>query len=115
LEVLSKSTRTPVRPGPTAFWIASPERGTRVALDKLMPDNPGFIAGPTELLPSLETVVNIATGKQIQFALRYKNEKADRIVSFAKTMSDADLRALLACTEGIDERMMKALDARRAQ
>lgn len=114
MDVVSRSKLTAVRPGPTAFWIAAPDRGTRVTLGKLIPDKPGFIAGSTELMPSLEMVTNIATGKQIQFALRYKNEQADRIVSFAKTMSDADLRTLLACTKGIEGRMMKALDAQQS-
>lgn len=107
--MLSKNKLSAVQPAPTAFWIAAADQGIALTPFKLIPaDSAGFILGGTELVPALETMIDMATGKQMQFALRYEEEKLERVISFAATMPQTDFAALMSCIQGAQSRIEKA-------
>ena len=56
-------------------------------------------------LAASKLLLQIVNGQQIQFVVRYKSEKLEQIVSFAKPMEDANLSTLNACMAGIGDRL----------
>ncbi len=63
------------------------------------------VLGVADFIGGVKVLLATVSGKQMQFAVRYKAEKLDQIVSFAKPMEGSDLISLNACMDGLMERM----------
>jgi len=71
-------------------------------MQKVIPaEDKGFILGDADVVNTMNTVLAIAKGSPIQFAMQYKDEKVERIVSFSAPLNDADYSTLLRCFEGL--------------
>jgi len=89
-------------PAPTGFWIAEAGASSAASMQKVIPaEDKGFILGDADVVNTMNTVLAIAKGSPIQFAMQYKDEKVERIVSFSAPLNDADYSTLLRCFEGL--------------
>lgn len=93
-------------PAPLEFWIAGEAEGKALRIDKqLQSQTPGFILGGADLIESWKTILAIAHGERMQFALRYKGQGYDNVVSFGASMPDVELQPLMACLTGLEGRL----------
>jgi hypothetical protein len=93
-------------PAPVKFWVAKETEGVGVVTTKSTPsDTPAFTLFAADLIKTLDGVLAIAGGERMQFAVRYKAEAYDNVVSFAKGLSEQEMETLLACTRGVIQRM----------
>lgn len=94
-----------VTPAPVSFWTAKEFDGKALMPGKLIPaDTPGYILAPGDLPHSRKTILAMMHGERMQFAVRYRNQDYDTVVSFAGTLTDDELRPLTACLDGLLER-----------
>lgn len=101
-----------LQPAPVDFWIVGAEDGVPLRPKKLIPaEAPGFVLGVTELIPALEAMSSMAYGKRMQFAVRYKHEALDRVVSFQASMEKDDLITFEACSKGMQSRLNAVIEA----
>lgn len=95
-----------VIPAPVTFWIAKESEGKAMMPIKVFPaETSGYILARTEMLQAWSTLLSVIQGERMQFATRYKNQGYDTVISFAGTMPDAELKPLMACIEGLAQRM----------
>lgn len=104
--VARTQNRKVVTPSPVKFWIATESDEKTVAPQKILQsEDAGFILETADLMLTYQTIMNIAHGQRMQFAVRYKDQKYDRVISFAERMPDEELSALLTCMKSIANRM----------
>jgi hypothetical protein len=95
-----------VMPAPVTFWIAKESEGKALMPTKIIPaDTPGFILAGTDMLQAWSTVIAVIQGERMQFATRYKKQGNDTVVSFAGSMPEQELQPLMACMQGLAQRM----------
>lgn len=95
-----------VIPAPVAFWIAKESDGKALMPSKVIPaETPGYILAGGELVQTWQTVLAIIHGERMQFAVRYKNQGYDTVVSFSGKLKEEELKPLTACLEGMLERL----------
>lgn len=104
--------RKTVLPGPKDFWFS--ERASDIPLKPVKlakGEDAGFSLGLAEFKPTADVVMAILNGQVVQFALRYPNDKMDRIISFKVDMPKADAETFLDCLSGLQRRIESDLNA----
>ncbi|QOL48140.1 hypothetical protein [Massilia litorea] len=97
-----------VLPGPTNFWIAKESEGKALIPTKIFAaDSPGYILGLADFIGTLSAVTALLEGERMQFATRYKNQPYDTVVSFSGALSAEEAKPLMACLEGLINRMQE--------
>lgn len=87
---------------PKYFWIAEETSGDGLRPLKVMSaENEGFILQLADVAKSTEAMFSIATGKRMNFAVRYPSERLDYVVSFEAELSEREKQLLFACMDGI--------------
>jgi hypothetical protein len=106
-EILSgKGSMKAITPAPVKFWIAKESEGKALMQQKIIAaKTKGYILEGADLVQTMDAIMATITGKRMQFAVRYKNEPVDVVVSFAATMPEHESKPLMACFNGIIERM----------
>ena len=101
------STKTAI-PAPVKFWIAKEKVGKPITLSNIMPaDNAGFIIGSADLVDTLEGITALIYGERMQFAIRYKAETIERVISFSAEMPKIELEPLTICIQDVMRQMVK--------
>lgn len=95
----------PKGPAATTFWIAaSGDAKPLTAIDYVASETPGKTIAMTPRDATYDIIVDIASGKNMQFAARYpKQTGGNRIIGFAAGLSEADIETLDACLQSIPE------------
>jgi len=102
-----------VLPGPTNFWIAREGQGKAITSLKTFPaETKGFIMEAADLADTFEGIVAMMSGERMQFAVRYKNQPVDAVVSFSARMTDVEQAPLANCLAKVVERMQKNASSR---
>lgn len=97
-----------VLPGPANFWIAKESEGKALIPTKIFAaDSPGYILGFADFVGTWSAVVALLGGERMQFATRYKNQPYDTVVSFSGALSSEEAKPLMACLEGLVDRMQE--------
>jgi hypothetical protein len=106
-EILSgKASMKAITPAPVKFWIAKESEGKALMPLKIIAaETKGYILEGADLVQTMDAIMATITGERMQFAVRYKNEPLDVVVSFAATMPEHESQPLMACFNGIIERM----------
>jgi hypothetical protein len=100
-----------VTPAPIKFWIAQEGEGKPISPIKVIPaDNKGFILEVADLADTARGIMAMIEGSRMQFAVRYKNQPVDLVVSFSAAMPEIERAPLLKCIEGVTERLYKMAD-----
>lgn len=101
-------TTNAVVPPPIKFWIAQESEGKAIGLKKVMPaDNKGFILEIADFVDTHRLIMAMIHGERMQFAVRYKSQPVDVVVSFAAEMPELERAPLLKCLDGVIERISK--------
>ena len=102
------SSLTTAIPAPVKFWIAKEKVGKPITLSNIMPaDNAGFIIGSADLVDTLEGITALIYGERMQFAIRYKAETIERVISFSAEMPKIELEPLTICIQDVMRQMVK--------
>jgi hypothetical protein len=95
-----------VMPRPENFWIAKELEGKALIPFKVFAgDTPGYILGLADIAGTHAAIASMMAGERMQFAVRYKNQPYDTVVSFASELPSAELKPLAACMDGLVARM----------
>lgn len=101
-----KRPKDAVTPPPIKFWIAKEVEGKAVMPIKIMPaETKGFILEIADIVPTWDAILAMIHGERMQFAVRYKNEPLDVVVSFAANMSEVERKPLVTCLDAVLERL----------
>ncbi len=104
-------TNDTVMPAPIKFWVAKETDGKALIPDKVMKsDTPGYIMGPLDFSKSFDVIMGMMAGERMQFAIRYKDEPLDTVISFAAALPESEAAALDACLAGLVGRLQQELD-----
>lgn len=99
-----------VLPGPVNFWLAKEEEGKPMLPLKTFPaDEDGYLVEGVDFGQAWTNMFAMANGERMQFALRYKDQPVDTVVSFSGTLTDEELKPLLACFSGLAKRMQDGI------
>jgi hypothetical protein len=91
-----------VTPRPVRFWIAEESSGSAIYAIKSAPaESEGYLLGITEFVPTLRAIKATVEGKTMQFAIRYKRQLQDSIISFSHGLTEENARPLAACLSGL--------------
>lgn len=102
-----------VTPAPVNFWLVAETDGTAVGPKKFFPsETNGFILAVSDLVPTYKAIVDLMVGERMQFAVRYKSQSLDLVVSFAAEMPEVERKPLVACLNGVRERIAKKSEAK---
>jgi len=97
-----------VVPGPEKFWIAKELEGKALIPFKVFAgDTPGYVLGLADLAGTHAAIASMMTGERMQFAVRYKNQPYDTVVSFASELPSKEFAPLAACMDGLVARMKR--------
>ena len=108
-----KQSQKTVVPGPVNFWIAKETEGKALTPTKIIPaDTAGFVLGAGDFVQSWETVLAMLQGDRMQFAVRYKDQGYDTVISFSGALKEEESKPLLACLDGMAERLQRELPAK---
>lgn len=109
-----KHVATVVMPGPVNFWIAAETDGKAVESKKFFrSETNGFILATSEMVPTFKAIVDLMAGERMQFAVRYKSQSLDSVISFATEMPEVESKALSACLGGVRDRLVSEANDRR--
>lgn len=104
------ASRETVLPAPVKFWIAVESKSKAVNPIKIMPaEDKGYILEVADLVGTYEAILEMIHGERMQFALRYKNQPSEQVVSFSATMPEVELSPLMKCLKEVIERAEKEL------
>lgn len=102
----NKPQRVAITPAPIKFWIAKENEGQALTTKNIFPaETKGYILGGGDLAKTFSAILATANGEKMQFAIRYKNEPYDKVISFAANLSDQEKNSLLVCLQGVTDRM----------
>lgn len=102
-----------VLPSPTKFWIVKESEGKPLLPSKyIAAENPGYILGSTEFTQTWQTIIAMMEGERMQFVLRYPKQKIDTVISFAPGLKQEEGKPLLACLDGLLERLKNEMEAK---
>lgn len=91
-----------VTPAPTNFWAVPEKSGKLIPPKKIIPaENRGFILAAADLVQTYESILAMAHGERMHFAVRYKDEPVDNVIAFAANMSDAERASLMTCLDSV--------------
>jgi hypothetical protein len=103
--------RDAVVPPPIKFWIAQESEGKALNPFRIIPaDTKGYIIEVAELADTYRTIMAMIHGERMQFAVRYKNEPVDLVISFAAPMPEKERGPLLACLNDVVEKLLQQHD-----
>lgn len=101
-----KLSSKPVLPAPVNFWIVRDTEAKPLMAAKVMPDNDtSFVIGAVDMADAWKTTMDIISGKRMQFAVRFKDQSSDTVVSFSKKLSEEETFPLISCFDGFFKRM----------
>lgn len=105
--MLKGSTKmVPILPAPNSFWIARADQAKAVRPVKYFQgEDPGYTLAVTEGPDTLRAIDDIATGKTMQFNVRYKDDRFDVVNQFSAPLSPEDALSYRACVVEIGERL----------
>lgn len=93
-------------PGPLYYWFAAQTEGVPLKPEKYSPGHDdGFILSVADFSKTAELIYAINAGERMQFALKYKGDKLDRVVAFKPDLAADDRQAIKACLLGMSERI----------
>lgn len=100
-----KGSPGPKGPAATGFWIAaSGDAKALTPIEYITSETPGKTIAMTPREETYNIIVDIASGKNMQFAARYpKQTGGDRIIGFAAGLSEENIETLDACLQSIPE------------
>jgi hypothetical protein len=102
-----------VMPAPINFWISQESTSKPVfALKKMPAETKGYLLEVADLFNSLDAINSIVNGERMHFAIRYKSESIDKVISFSSKLSDEETTPLMICISEVLERQVNALDAK---
>ena len=61
--------------------------------------------GGLEVTSAFDHIYAMVTGERMQFALRYKNERMDKVIAISAKLTESDSQAFTACATGLLKRM----------
>ena len=103
-------------PAPSNFWLADELDGKPAIMEKLSASpTKGFVIGFGESAPSVKAVRAMMDGRRVQFVMRYKSEKIDKVISFAAKLPPEELALLEKCFADLSERMSAESPAAKKQ
>lgn len=95
-------------PPPIRFWLASENEGKPTNPIKIIPaETKGYILEISDLVGTLRGIYSIIHGERMHFAMRYKSEPVDAVISFAQAMPDNERLPLVKCLNDLGERLSK--------
>jgi hypothetical protein len=98
-------------PPPTKFWLAQENEGKPISPMKIMPaENKGYILELADLADTLRGIVAMIHGQRMQFAVRYKSQPVEQVISFSAAMPENELAPLMTCLNAVVERFPKVAD-----
>lgn len=101
-----KQSSETVLPAPIKFWIAQENQGKAVTPIKTMPsETKGFILELADIAATTEAIYALAQGERMQFAVRYKDQAVDHVISFSAPLTEAESKPLMSCFDGVIERL----------
>lgn len=96
----------PVLPAPVSFWIARVDQAKAVRPVKyLQGEDDGYTLAVTNDPDALRAIDDIATGRTMQFNIRYKDDRFDVVNQFSAPLSPDEAVSYRACLAGIVERL----------
>lgn len=101
-------------PPPIRFWLASENEGKPTSPIKIIPaETKGYILEISDLVGTLRGIYSIIHGERMHFAMRYKSEPVDAVISFAEMMPDNERLPLVKCLNGVGDRLGKEVEQRK--
>lgn len=95
-----------ISPNPATFWVATADQSVPLTAPKFVAANDaGFIMGSTEIVLALSAILSISKGENMQFAVKYKSERIEDVITFAEKLPADELDSLQACIAGVHRRM----------
>lgn len=106
-----KYTTGATTPPPAKFWLAQENEGKPISPIKIMPaENKGYILELADLADTLRGIVAMIHGERMQFAVRYKSQPVEQVISFSAAMPENELAPLMTCLNGVVERFQKVAE-----
>jgi hypothetical protein len=101
-----KATIESVTPAPVKFWISKESEGKALMPQNVTPaESKGYILEGADMAQTMDIIMATITGERMQFAIRYKDEPVDVVISFSENMADRERLPLMACFKGLMQRM----------
>ena len=102
---------TAVIPAPIKFWIAEETSGKALNPRKIMPaESNGYVLEIADFVETVKIIHDIIEGKKMQFAIRYKDEPGDIIVSFSSALPKEEAKPIVACFNGVLQRIDESIE-----
>lgn len=102
----NKAAPKALTPAPITFWISRESDGKALRPQKVIAaETPGYILAGAEIAQSYDMLLAVITGERMQFAMRYKNQNRDTVVSFGTAMPEVEFKPLMACLEGVTDQL----------
>jgi len=106
-----KASSEVVLPAPVRFWISKEDEGKAITPLKTFPaDTKGYIMEVADLSETFKGIVAMIYGERMQFAVRYKNQPLDIVVSFSEKLPEIERAPLMKCLDAVVERTLKMTD-----
>ena len=102
-----------VMPAPINFWISQESKSKPVfALKKMPAETKGYLLEVADLFLSLDAIESIIKGERMHFAIRYKSESLDKVISFSSKLSEDETKPLMLCITEVLERQVNAMNSK---
>ncbi len=102
-----------VMPAPVNFWISQELRSKPVfALTKMPAETKGYLLETADLFLSLDAIESIVNGERMHFAVRYKSESIDKVISFSNKLSEDETKPLMICIAEVLERQANTINSK---
>jgi MSHA biogenesis protein MshL len=101
-----KTSMDPIMPAPVKFWIAKESEGQAVMPQKVIPaETKGYILERADMTETMKAIMATIAGERMQFAVRYKSEPVDVVVSFSANLAERERGPMMACLNGLVKRI----------
>ena len=102
-----------VMPAPINFWISQELKSKPVfALTKIPAETKGYLLETADLFLSLDAIKSIVNGERMHFAIRYKSESIDKVISFSSKLSEDETKPLMMCIAEVLERQAITINSK---
>ncbi len=109
----SKPKISTVMPAPINFWISQESTSKPVfALTKMPAETKGYLLETADLFLSLDAIESIVNGQRMHFAVRYKSESIDKVISFSSKLSEDEIKPLMICITEVLQRQANTINTR---
>jgi hypothetical protein len=114
--VIKHKYSSPLTTPPINFWIAQESEGKAIhPIKKLNGETKGYLLELSDFFPTYDGIMSIIRGKRMQFAVRYKDEPLDTVVSFSAEMPDVERVPLEQCMSEVLNRISNSLKAKSGE